>query len=268
MGIINQLIGIPELASEHGELVDLMLEVVHWFMLLLLVGWSSFLAYVLVRYHHKNNKKAIYQGVTNHATTHLEVGVVIVEAILLLGFAFPLWAQRVDQVPVGDDVVKVRAVAEAYAWNFHYPGPDGVFGLVDHHLYSGTNPVGLDMEDPNAADDFVSRNELVIPLAKQVVITITSKDVIHNLALVPMRISHDATPGTTTTIWFKPTKMSDPDGWDIICGQLCGPGHALMKAKLHVRTPDAYGEWFKENSPAPAAAPAPASAAPVESAAL
>jgi cytochrome c oxidase subunit 2 len=220
----------------------------------------------LVRYHKSNNKVANYEGVTGHASTHLEIGVVIVEAILLLGFAFPLWAQRVDQVPVGDDVVKVRAVAEKFAWSFHYPGPDGVFGLVDHHLISGTNPVGLDKEDPNAADDFIARNELVLPLGKKTVISITSKDVIHNLALVPMRISHDATPGVTTTIWFKPTKMSSPEGWDIICGQLCGPGHALMKAKLHVRTPDAYAEWFKENSPTPAA-PTEAGAESTESAA-
>lgn len=268
MGIINELIGIPELASEHGELVDLMLEVIHWFMLLLFVGWSCFLGYVLIRYHKRNNKRAIYAGVQGHATTHLEIGVVIVEAVLLLGFAFPLWAQRVDDVPTGSDVVNVRAIGEKYAWSFHYPGPDGTFGLVDHHLISGSNPIGLDKEDPNSADDFVTRNELVIPLGKEVVITISSKDVIHNLALVPMRMSHDATPGVSTMVWFKPTKLSpaggkdadgneQPDGWDIICGQLCGAGHALMKAKLHVRTPDAYAAWFKENTPAPAAAAAP-----------
>ncbi|MDA0711618.1 MAG: cytochrome c oxidase subunit II [bacterium] len=260
MGIINELIGIPALASEHGELVDLMLEVVHWFMAILGFGWTCFLVYVLIRFHNKNNKRANYEGVRGHATTHLEVGVVIVEAILLLGFAFPLWAQRVDEVPTGDDVVKVRAVGEKFAWSFHYPGPDGKFGLVDLHLISGTNPVGLDQEDPNGADDFITRNELVLPLGKQVVITISSKDVIHNLALVSMRMSHDAMPGTSTMVWFKPTKMSDPEGWDIICGQLCGAGHALMKAKLHVRTPDAYATWFKENSPAPAAKAAPVEA--------
>ena len=267
MGIINKLIGIPELASEHGELVDLMLEVLHWFMLVLFVGWSIFLVYVWVRFHKSRNSRANYEGVTGHASMHLEIGVVIVEAVLLLGFAFPLWAQRVDDVPTGDDVVKVRAVGEKFAWSFHYPGPDGTFGLVDHFLISGTNPVGLDPDDPNGADDFISRNELVLPLEKHAIITISSKDVIHNLALVPMRISHDATPGVTTMVWFKPTKLSPaggtdadgnvtPDGWDIICGQLCGAGHALMKGKLHVRTPDAYEEWFKENTPAPAT-PAP-----------
>jgi cytochrome c oxidase subunit 2 len=83
---INQLFGIPELASEHGELVDHMLGFVHWFMLILFVGWSIYLGWVFYRYNQKRNRRADYVGVRGHATTHIEIGVVIVEAILLLGF--------------------------------------------------------------------------------------------------------------------------------------------------------------------------------------
>ena len=266
MGIINQLIGIPEVASEHGELVDLMLEVLHWFMLSLGVFWSCFFVFVLFRFNRRRNKKANYHGLQGHASLHLEIGVVIIEVILLLGFAYPLWSARVDDIPTGDDVVKIRAVGEKFAWNFHYPGPDGQFGLVDPFLAVGENLVGIDPDDPNGKDDFISKNELVLPLAKNAVIVVTSKDVIHNLALTPMRMAQDATPGVNTTMSFKPTKLSpvgedvpgDPNGWDVICGQLCGAGHALMRAKLHVYTEDKYNEWFKENTPAPAPAEAPA----------
>ena len=41
------------------------------------------------------------QGVTSGISTHLEFSVVLIEAVLLLGFAIPLWAKRVNQFPTG-----------------------------------------------------------------------------------------------------------------------------------------------------------------------
>ena len=43
MGSLNQLTGICDLASEHGEMVDHLLEFVNWFMLILFVGWRIFI---------------------------------------------------------------------------------------------------------------------------------------------------------------------------------------------------------------------------------
>ena len=48
--MINKLIGLPELASEHGLLIDNMLELLHWFIAILLVGWSAFYIYCLIRF--------------------------------------------------------------------------------------------------------------------------------------------------------------------------------------------------------------------------
>ena len=50
LGIINEMIGLPELASEHGGMVDHMLEMVHWLVAVLLVGWSVFFVYCLMRF--------------------------------------------------------------------------------------------------------------------------------------------------------------------------------------------------------------------------
>ena len=86
----SKLLGIPENFSAHGGQVDHMIDVVHWFMIALFVGWTLFFLYCVVRFWHRNHPKASYQGVRGHLSTHLEVGVIIVEAVLLLGFAFPL----------------------------------------------------------------------------------------------------------------------------------------------------------------------------------
>lgn len=268
LALINKLLGIPALASEHGEMVDNMLELVHWVMLILFIGWSAFLVIVFTKFRASKNPKADFYGVRGHASTHVEIGVVIVEAILLLGFAFPLWAQQASEFPTGADVVKVRAVGEKFTWNFQYAGTDGTLGRMDLRLIDAAqgNVIGRDMKDPNGKDDFVKGGVLTLCAGRPVIIDVTSKDVIHNLAIVPMRAAQDATPGVRGHLWFTPTKVNE-DGWDIICGQLCGVGHSQMKARVIVVDPKAFDEFIKEGSTdalkklEPAAAPVAATGA-------
>lgn len=241
---------LPELASLHGATVDALNVFVHIFMGVLAVGWTLFLIFVFWRFHQRRSAKANYTGVRSHASTHVEVGVVIVEAILLLGFAFPFWAQRVAAFPIADPTtVRLRAVGYQFGWAFHYPGPDGKFGRVHPDLYL-QDPAGLDREDPNGQDDVVSVGNLVLPKDRSVVIEVTSRDVIHNLALHPMRTAQDAIPGAEYPMWFTPTKTGE---WEIICGQLCGAGHASMKAMMEVRSAEEFDQWIADNTPAPAA---------------
>ncbi len=245
MGFLNKLFGIPPVGSEHGEMVDHMLELVHWIMLILFVGWSLYLTYTLIRYYRKNNPRADHAGVRGHATSHIEVGVIITEIILLLGFAFPLWATQVDKFPNPD--VKVNAWAQQFGWWFHYTGPDGKFGTTNRFLITGDNPIGIDPEDLNSHDDFVTGNSLVLPKGQKIEIAVTSKDVIHNLALVSMRAATDADPAKVNRMWFVPILAGKSD---IICGQLCGEGHGMMKAELEIKeTREAFDEWQKEQQP-------------------
>ena len=98
--MLNRLSGILPNASEHGPLVDHMLEFCHWFMLVLFVGWTTYFLFAIWRFHKSRNPKADYHGVRSHASTHLEASVVLIEAVLLLGFALPLWGRRVTK-PAG-----------------------------------------------------------------------------------------------------------------------------------------------------------------------
>lgn len=265
---INNFFGQTPVASEHGGLVDHMLGFVHWFMLVLGVGWTIYLCIAFYRFRQSKTANADYHGVRGHATTHIEIGVVIVEAILLLGFAFPLWARQADEYPTSPDTIRMRALGEKFLWNFQYPGADSMLSTWDMRSVDGaTNPTGIDRHDPNSADDFVNPGTMKLPVGRPVIVDVASKDVIHNLALVPMRAAQDATPGVKAHMWFKPTK---PGTWDIICGQLCGPGHAQMKAILEVIPAKEYDDWAKEqsdsskkkNTPAPAPNAAPTGAAP------
>ena len=245
LALINEFLGQPPNASEHGYQIDHILEFSHWFMGALFVGWSLFFVYVLIRFRKRRHPKADHQGITSGISTHLEFSVVLIEAVLLIGFALPLWAKRVNQFPDTGDAILVHVVGQQFNWNFHMPGPDGQFGRRDISLVSNSNPVGLDPNDPAGKDDIVVLGELHVPVNRPVIIELSSKDVIHNFALVHMRIAQDAIPGSIIPMWFKPVK---PGPYEVICGQLCGLGHYSMKGSVVVDTPEDYQAWLKERA--------------------
>jgi len=96
---MTEWLGLPALASTHGGQIDSMIGWVHVFMLILFVGWGGFYIYCLLRFRRSRQPVANYAGVKSHTSSYLEVGVAVVEAILLFGFAIQLWAARVDRMP-------------------------------------------------------------------------------------------------------------------------------------------------------------------------
>ncbi|MEM9080846.1 MAG: cytochrome c oxidase subunit II [Verrucomicrobiota bacterium] len=244
----SKLLGIPENYAEHGGGVDHMIDVVHYFMIALFVGWTIFFLYCCWRFAERRNPKADYTGVKNHISTHLEVGVVIIEAVLLLGFAFPMWRTRTDtfEEVQKQDPVRVRAIGYQFAWNYHYPGKDGKFGRIDRQLVSGTGDPCIDPDDPNGWDDFVSPN-LKVPVDTPCIIQVTATDVIHNYAIVPMRIQQDAIPGQDIPMWFTPTEKLETY---VVCAQLCGDQHGNMRGLMEVVAKGAYKSWADDQSAA------------------
>src|SRR5437764_1510292 len=121
---MNNLLGLPVLASEHGQDVDNLIIYVHWLMIVLFVGWVAYFAYALFRFHRSRNPKADYLGVRNHASNYIEVAVAIVEGVLLLGVAVPLWGKAVGGFPLEKDSTVVQIVGEQFRWNVRYTGKD------------------------------------------------------------------------------------------------------------------------------------------------
>ncbi len=255
LALINELIGLPPNASEHGFQIDHIIEFCHWFMGALFLGWSVFFIYVLLRFRKGKHPVADHEGVKSGISTHLEFAVVLIEAVLLVGFAIPLWAKRVNQFPETKDAILVHAVGQQFNWNFHLPGPDGQFGRREIALVSNSNPLGLDPNDPAGKDDIVVLGELHVPVGRPVIIELSSKDVIHNFALPHMRMAQDAIPGQIIPMWFKPIKTGN---YEVICGQLCGLGHYGMKGMLVVDNPEEYQAWLKERVELSGAQSAPA----------
>ncbi len=244
---IVKLLHLPVNASSHGHEIDMMMFIIHLFMLVLFVGWGIFFIITLFRFNKWANPKANYKGVTNHVSSYIEIGVVVFEVILLVAFSIPFWAKQVSALPERTDAIQVRIVAEQYAWNIHYPGPDGIFGSTAIKFFNKqSNPLGIDPDDPNGKDDFVTINQLNLPIGKPTIVHLSSKDVIHSFFLPEMRVKQDAIPGMSIPTWFTPTKTGN---WDIACAQLCGLGHYRMKGYLNIMSQAEFDDWFAGQVP-------------------
>jgi cytochrome c oxidase subunit II len=247
---------LPEIASEHGPGIDLTLDWVHALMAVLFVGWIVFFFYCLWRFRRARSPAASHVGARSSASSWLEGGVALAEAVLLIGLAIPLWAARVAEFPPEEDAVVVRVVAEQFAWNVHYPGPDGVFGrtAVDK-INAQTNPLGIDRTDPAAQDDVTTVNQLRIPVGKPVIVHLSAKDVIHSFGVPEFRVKQDAVPGIEIPLWWTPTvttaamreRLGKPEFvYEIACAQLCGIGHATMRGFVTVDEPEDFDRWMAE----------------------
>ena len=256
-----QYFGLPVGISSVSGRIDEIIVIVHSLMLVLFVGWGIFFIVSLVKFRESKNKKANYKGVESHYSSVLEGAIAVIEIVILFGFAFPIWAERVNDVPDSRDAESIRVIAQQYAWNIHYPGEDGKFGdtrvdLVDEQ----DNPIGLDRSSEFGKDDFYTINQMHIPVDTKIRVDLSSKDVIHNFKLPELRVSQDAIPGMVIPVHFTATNTSkefletavgtkrEGKSLEIACAQLCGLGHYRMKGYLTIHEKENYVAWLEEQA--------------------
>ena len=260
MAEILHYLGLPINMSVDGPAIDEVIILTHWLMLVLFIGWGAFFIVSLVKFRSSKNPNADHDGVKSHFSSVLEVVVAVIEMMLLVGFALPIWASRINNVPeVNSGAVHARVVAQQFAWNIHYPGEDGIFGQTRPNLVDEVeNPIGLDRSSTGGADDFVTINQLHIPVDTKIRLDLTSKDVIHSFSLPELRVKQDAIPGMIIPVHFEATMTSEEflaemvgtpresKGLEISCAQLCGLGHYRMRGFLTIHDDQGYADWIEE----------------------
>jgi cytochrome c oxidase subunit 2 len=236
---------LPRNAAAHGSAFDAHLLLNLWIALTLIA-----LAHIL-----------LFAGLLIRRRAHRPIHTLTLEylplAALTLLFAFlairaqSLWAA---QRYTGADLsaMQVEVTGMQFAWYFRYPGEDATFGATSLALAepSAGNPLGLDPADPQAADDVVS-SQLVLPINREVDLTLRAQDVIHGFAVPEMRLKQNAIPGQTSHIHFTPTALGD---YAILCTQLCGSGHYRMNATLRVLSQQDFNTWLTRREAARKAA--------------
>jgi cytochrome c oxidase subunit 2 len=76
---------------------------------------------------------------------------------------------------------------------------------------------------------------------KPVKALLRSKDVLHNYTVPQFRVKMDMVPGMVTYHWFTPTVAGS---YDILCEELCGIGHHVMRGQIVVAEQAEYDAWI------------------------
>jgi cytochrome c oxidase subunit 2 len=231
----------PQLASVRGGDIDGVFSAVLIVTGIAFVGVQGVLGYFVARYGSRGTERAGYW----HDNPKAEAGLLIGTAVIMTVLVFMgqrVWASiYFTDAPPG--ALEVQATGEQFNWNFHYAGPDGVFGRTDAKLISASNILGLDRKDPASKDDLVSP-EMHVVVDQPVKVRLRSKDVIHSFFLPNMRYKQDAVPGMSIMVAFTPTKTGK---FEIACAELCGNGHFRMRAFLFVeKTEQDLNNWLKQ----------------------
>ena len=250
----NPKFGMSEPASTHAPGIDAFIGYIHLLMLALFVGWTAYYLLALFKFRKSANPKADYIGVKSGMSTYLEIGVAVIEAVLLIGFAIPLWAQAVDELPQATgnpktDPIDLQIMGMQFKWSAHFPGPDGKWGRQVQTEASQGNPFGIDAKDAAAKDDVVcvAGEAFKLPVNRAAICRISSMDVIHSFKLSEMRVGQDAMPGMSIPVHFIPNKIGK---YTITCAQLCGNGHSQMRGDFEVVSQEDFDKWYAEKAKA------------------
>lgn len=207
---------LPESFSTFGDDIDRLYYIIFAITTVAFVVTQAILVWILVRYRHREGRKAEHF----HGNNTVELAWTLGTAAIVIGLGIAstgVWHDIKRNVP--DGAMEVIVTAKQFEWNTTYPGPDGLLGTDD---------------------DFEQRNTLDVPLGQPVLVHLRSEDVIHSFFLPEMRVKQDALPGKSIRVWFEPTRAGE---YVIGCAELCGLGHYRMQGQLTVHAAGDYPTW-------------------------
>jgi cytochrome c oxidase subunit 2 len=199
---------LPESASEEMDRITF----VYWFATIICIGIFALVAAVIVEavWAFRVQPDDDTDGPPIHGNTRLEIAWTIVPAILVIAIGVVSAVVLSKNADAGNDPLEVKVFAQQFAWRFEYPGN-------------------------------VMSDELVMPLHRNVHFDMQSADVIHSLWIPQMGQKQDVVPGITTEIVITPTRTGN---FTLICTELCGLGHATMRAPVRVLEQPAFQAWL------------------------
>jgi cytochrome c oxidase subunit II len=216
-GILASLVAVlvPWLPTSASEEMD-RIEFTFWFTTVICIGVFSVVAaaivYSILNFRVQPEDES--DGPPIHGHTGLEIVWTAVPAILVIALGIVSAIVMSQNGDAGSSALQVRAIGQQFAWRFEYP---------DHGEFQS--------------------GELVLPVNQQAQFTMEAVDVIHSFWVPNFGQKMDAVPGIETTILVTPKRTGE---FEVVCTELCGLGHATMRAKARVVTQTEFDSWIEE----------------------
>jgi len=206
------------------------------FLLVIITAISLFvtalLAYVILRFNRKSNPEAA----TFTHNSPLEVAWTVIPIFILVvigSFSLPVLFHQ-QEIPEADINIKVTG----YQWYWGYEYTDHEFAFDSYMLPRE------ELADFGYSDDeylLATDTAVVVPVGKNVVMTVTGADVIHSWTIPAFGVKQDAVPGRLAQLWFNAEKEGVYFGQ---CSELCGKDHAYMPITVKVVSEEVYQQWL------------------------
>ncbi len=239
---------LPPAASVHGMEIDALMRVSMGLILVVFFALTPLLFFFTYKYRGKKGRKAYFFAHNNKLEViWTVVPTVVLTALIIYGLR--TW-DRAMNVDVSNSTI-IEVYSKQFGWTARSAGEDNKLGKSNFRLVDNTNVLGVDMEDPNAADDKVLR-EVHLVVGKPVLLKFRSQDVIHSAFLPHFRVQMNCVPGLSTQFGFTPTKttkeMKEQEGEDfdyiLLCNKICGSAHYNMQMTFIVETQEEYDAWI------------------------
>lgn len=268
-------------ASVHGDEVDRLMWISMILIFIVQFITQALLHYFAFKYRGDKDKKALYFADNDKLEMVWSIIPAIVLAVLIL-YGLYAWTNIMFVDEKKEDVLVVEIYAKQFGWEVRYAGEDNVLGKANVRYIEGINTLGVDLADPNAADD-IAASELYLPKGKKVLFKIRSQDVLHSAYFPHFRAQMNCVPGMVTQFAFVPQYTTDeyrqideivekvqninkirsekskalvakgesaldPYNFDflLLCNKICGKSHYNMQMKVVVETPEKFNAWLKE----------------------
>jgi cytochrome c oxidase subunit II len=214
---------LPVDASREAGRIDF----VFWFVIAICIFIfaivAAVMAYAVIRFRVREDD--FEDGPPIHGHTGLEITWTAIPFVLVTAIAIASGIVLSRNDAEAGNTVRIDVTAQQFTWTFGYPDAHGA-----------TSPV------------------LRLPEGRSVELDMRSLDVIHAFFVPEFRTNEDIVPGLVTTVHVTADRVGT---FPLICNELCGLGHSLMRSEAIVMKPAAFAAWIKQQGKT--AAPAPGS---------
>jgi cytochrome c oxidase subunit II len=211
---------LPHSASEQADRIDFLFWFVTAISIAIFALVAAVIVYSLLKFRASPDDDS--DGPPVHGHTGLEIWWTAVPAALVTAIAIvsAVVLAKNEHLPKASaagaprDPLKplvVDVTAQQFAWLFKYPG----------------------FKDATSST-------LRLPLHAPVQLRLSALDVIHSFFVPEFGQKQDAVPGLVTKLVITPKRLGT---FPVICTELCGLGHALMRSEAVVMSAEKFRSW-------------------------
>jgi cytochrome c oxidase subunit II len=231
-GLIASAVGIaaglaiewfPEQASTQAGPIDHLYDILIWTSVPVFVTVTIIVLFSVRNFKMRPGEEQL-DGPPIHGNTRLEVIWTAIPAVVLVVLCSYAWVVLNDIEEAHANEMRINVVGQQFAWTFEYPQPGG-------------KPI--------------KSTQLYLPNDRPVRFYVKALDVIHDFWVPAFRMKIDAVPGIETKYRVTPNRLGT---YPVVCAELCGLGHSVMRSTAHVVTRAKFNAWIAEQkAPAEAA---------------